>query len=58
MGTRLQGKVVVVTSGSRGSGSGIAERMAGEGAKLVVDYRADLATAPAVVDGGAFVIFQ
>ncbi len=29
MGTRLQGKIVVVPGGSRGSGSGIAERMAG-----------------------------
>ncbi|MDP6349599.1 MAG: SDR family oxidoreductase [Chloroflexota bacterium] len=51
MGTRLQGKVAVVTGGSRGIGRGIVECMAGEGAKLVVNYHVDVAAAQAAVDG-------
>jgi len=50
MGTRLHGKVAVVTGGSRGIGRGLVACMAAAGAKLVVNYRADLAAATAMVD--------
>lgn len=35
---KLQGKVVIVTGGSGGLGQGICQRLAQEGAKIVVDY--------------------
>ena len=47
---RLAGKVALVTGGSRGLGRGIAEGLAAEGAKLIVNYLKDEKAANAVVD--------
>lgn len=49
MGT-LNGKVAIVTGASRGIGRGIAERLAQEGASIVVNYVADEQAASAVVE--------
>ena len=45
----LEGKVAVVTGASRGIGRGIAERFAREGARVVVNFRADEPAADSVV---------
>jgi 3-oxoacyl-[acyl-carrier protein] reductase len=47
---RLDGKVALVTGGSRGLGRGIAEGFAAEGAKVVVNYVKDEKAANAVVE--------
>ena len=46
---RLDNKVALVTSGSRGIGAAIARRLGGEGAALAVVYRTDAALAETVV---------
>ncbi len=46
---RLEGKVAVVTGASRGIGRGIALRLAREGARVVVNYRANKEQAEEVV---------
>ena len=48
---RLDGKVAVVTGGSRGIGAAIARRFGTEGARVAVVYRAAATAADEVVDG-------
>jgi len=47
---RLQGKIAIVTGGSRGIGAAIAKRLAVDGATVVISYSASSAAAEAVVD--------
>jgi len=47
--SKLAGKVAVVTGASKGIGAGIAERLAGEGASVVINYARDQAAAKAVL---------
>jgi len=46
-GSRVKGKVCVVTGSSKGIGKGVAIRLAQEGAKVVINYRSDPAGAEA-----------
>src|SRR3981081_2316331 len=47
---KLDGKVAVVTGASKGIGAGIAKKLAGEGAAVVVNYASSKTDADKVVD--------
>jgi 3-oxoacyl-[acyl-carrier protein] reductase len=48
-GSSLDGRVAIVTGSSRGIGRAIAERLASDGARVVVSYASNIAEAEAVV---------
>jgi 3-oxoacyl-[acyl-carrier protein] reductase len=59
----LEGKIALVTGGSRGIGAAVARRLAGQGATVAISYTAQAAKAEAVVAdiigaGGQAVAFQ
>jgi len=63
LGTRLQGKVAVVTGASKGIGAGIAKALAAEGAAVVVNYASSKEGADSVVrqitsEGGKAIAVQ
>lgn len=59
----LQGKVAIVTGGSRGIGAAVARRLGGEGASVVIDYHTHRDAADAVAqeiesNGGTVLVAQ